>query len=296
MSDTPSKKIDSNTDIPLQDASIDIWDIKYRLKTKSGEAVDKDIDATYQRVAKALSDVEKGSANQNKYYQEFLWALRHGAIPAGRIISNAGALAHKPATSTINCTVSGVIHDSMDDILLKVHESGLTLKAGCVAHDSLVVTEQGYVTAKQAVEEQHQQILSYDTVTNYFEMKPILKHMTTHVPKDENIEIESHLGTLTTSIKHPVLVYRDDSLQYVRADEITLFDGLVHHQLAWKGDKKHALKAWFTGAHLGDGSAYEKKFNYASTREKWQQKAEMQGKRLVFKIRAVAGNLLGLCP
>ena len=46
-------------------------------------------------------------------------------------MSNAGALAHKPATSTINCTVSGTIRDSMDDILNKVHEAGLTLKAGC---------------------------------------------------------------------------------------------------------------------------------------------------------------------
>jgi ribonucleoside-diphosphate reductase alpha chain len=57
--------------------------------------------------------------------------LRHGAIPAGRVTSNAGALEHKPATSTINCTVSGTIRDSMDDILNKVHEAGLTLKAGC---------------------------------------------------------------------------------------------------------------------------------------------------------------------
>ena len=64
-------------------------------------------------------------------FERFLWALRKGAIPAGRIMSNAGALAHKPATSTINCTVSGTIHDSMDDILDKVHEAGLTLKAGC---------------------------------------------------------------------------------------------------------------------------------------------------------------------
>ncbi len=46
-------------------------------------------------------------------------------------MSNAGAHEHRPATSTINCTVSGTIHDSMDDILDKVHEAGLTLKAGC---------------------------------------------------------------------------------------------------------------------------------------------------------------------
>jgi len=47
------------------------------------------------------------------------------------VTSNAGALEHKPATSTINCTVSGTIEDSMDGILDKVHEAGLTLKAGC---------------------------------------------------------------------------------------------------------------------------------------------------------------------
>ncbi|MCK5924886.1 MAG: ribonucleoside-diphosphate reductase, adenosylcobalamin-dependent [Methylococcales bacterium] len=119
------------TNIPLQNASIDIWETKYRLSTKNGEAVDKDIDATYQRVAKALSTVETTKALQDQYYHEFLWALRQGAIPAGRIISNAGAEKHKPATSTINCTVSGIIEDSMDDILDKVHEAGLTLKAGC---------------------------------------------------------------------------------------------------------------------------------------------------------------------
>ncbi len=119
------------TEIPLQDASLDIWDTKYRLKTKDGDAVDANIDETYQRVARALSEVEKGKKNQEHYYKEFLWALRQGVIPAGRIISNAGAQAHKPATSTINCTVSGAIQDSMDDILDKVHEAGLTLKAGC---------------------------------------------------------------------------------------------------------------------------------------------------------------------
>ena len=122
---------DAAVDIPLQPASYDIWDKKYRLKAKSGEPVDATIDETYQRVARALSDVEATDELRGHWYERFLWALRRGAIPAGRITSNAGALAHKPATSTINCTVSGTIRDSMDDILEKVHEAGLTLKAGC---------------------------------------------------------------------------------------------------------------------------------------------------------------------
>ncbi|HAU4930453.1 adenosylcobalamin-dependent ribonucleoside-diphosphate reductase [Aeromonas hydrophila] len=114
--------------IPLQDTSFEIWDSKYRLKSKDGVPIDGTIDETYQRVARALAGQE---SQPDAWYEPFLWALRNGAIPAGRITSNAGAFEHKPATSTINCTVSGTIEDSMDDILGKVHEAGLTLKAGC---------------------------------------------------------------------------------------------------------------------------------------------------------------------
>jgi len=116
--------------IPFQEASLDIWDKKYRLVSKSGDPIDKSMDDTYRRVARALADVESPEQREH-WYERFLWALRRGAIPAGRITSNAGAQEHKPATSTINCTVSGTIRDSMDDILDKVHEAGLTLKAGC---------------------------------------------------------------------------------------------------------------------------------------------------------------------
>ncbi|WP_429220147.1 adenosylcobalamin-dependent ribonucleoside-diphosphate reductase [Aeromonas veronii] len=114
--------------IPMQETSLEIWDSKYRLKSKDGTPIDSSIDETYQRVARALAEQE---LEPEAWYESFLWALRNGAIPAGRITSNAGAFEHKPATSTINCTVSGTIEDSMDDILGKVHEAGLTLKAGC---------------------------------------------------------------------------------------------------------------------------------------------------------------------
>ena len=123
------ESMDVNT-IPFQEASLDIWDKKYRLTAKDGTPVDQSMDDTYRRVARALADVEQDEVRE-QWYERFLWALRKGSIPAGRIMSNAGSLAYKPATSTINCTVSGTIVDSMDDILNKVHEAGLTLKAGC---------------------------------------------------------------------------------------------------------------------------------------------------------------------
>jgi ribonucleoside-diphosphate reductase alpha chain len=141
----------SAADIEFQAASIDIWDAKYRLTAKDGSRIDGTIDETYQRIAKALANVEAESAREG-FYEDFLWALRSGAIPAGRIVSNAGALEHKPATSTINCTVSGTVGDSMDNILNKVHEAGLTLKAGCgIGYEFSTLRPRGaYVTGAGA--------------------------------------------------------------------------------------------------------------------------------------------------
>jgi len=118
------------TTIEMQPASLDIWDKKYRLKDLHGQSVDHSIEETYERVARALADVEE-PGKRDYWLGRFTWALAHGAIPAGRIISNAGAREHKPATSTINCTVSGTVPDSMDGILSMAHEAGMTLKAGC---------------------------------------------------------------------------------------------------------------------------------------------------------------------
>ena len=124
------KTIIRDDGIEMQDASIDIWDKKYRLKDKQMDPIDQNISATYRRVAIALAEVEDPE-NMEFWQDRFEWALQHGAIPAGRIISNAGAQKYKPATSTINCTVSGIVPDSMRGILESNLEAGLTLKAGC---------------------------------------------------------------------------------------------------------------------------------------------------------------------
>lgn len=114
--------------IPLQETSYEIYEKKYRLKDAKGNFVDMGIEGTYERVAYALASVEQDSGN---YYKLFLEALNNGASPAGRILSNAGAQEHKPSTSLINCTVSGIIPDSMEGILTANLKAGLTLKAGC---------------------------------------------------------------------------------------------------------------------------------------------------------------------
>ena len=146
-----SLELSSSVDLPLQEASLNIWDTKYRLKSRSGEPIDQDIYGTCQRVSRALADVEEGP-RRDYWYERFVWALQRGAIPAGRIISNAGAGEHKPATSTINCTVSDTVGDSMHDILAKVHEAGMTLKAGCgIGYEFSTLRPRGaYVTGAGA--------------------------------------------------------------------------------------------------------------------------------------------------
>ena len=53
--------------IPIQSVSLDIWDKKYCLKTKTGEHVDKSMDDSYARVARALADVETTEGKRQEW-------------------------------------------------------------------------------------------------------------------------------------------------------------------------------------------------------------------------------------
>ena len=112
----------------MQPASLDIWQQKYQLKDQSGNPIDADVDASFRRVARKLASVEK---DPERWYPEFLTAMRNGAIPAGRILSNAGAEEFKPSTSTINCVVSKTITDSISGIMQAAKEGAESLAAGC---------------------------------------------------------------------------------------------------------------------------------------------------------------------
>jgi len=123
-------ELNSTNDVPMQLPSYDIWDSKYRLRDRHGEPVDQTVEDTYKRVAKTLASIEH--EEEREFWEErFLWALENGAIPAGRITSNAGASDHKTAVSLINCTVSKNVRDGMAEILSAVSDAGITLKAGC---------------------------------------------------------------------------------------------------------------------------------------------------------------------
>lgn len=133
--------------VPIQATSLEIWETKYRLTDLSGNPIDTTMQDTFSRVAKALALSEKPEV-RGHWEERFTWALQHGAIPAGRILSNAGAEAYKPSTSTINCTVSETIPDSMQGILQRAMDAGLTLKSGAgIGYEFSTLRPSGAVVA-----------------------------------------------------------------------------------------------------------------------------------------------------
>jgi ribonucleoside-diphosphate reductase alpha chain len=81
-----------------QDISTEVLIEKY---AKGNET---SIDQVYARVAQALAEIESPK-NRKKHAEEFLWALQHGFIPAGRVSSAAGTGLQ---TTLINCFVQPV--------------------------------------------------------------------------------------------------------------------------------------------------------------------------------------------
>ena len=99
-----------------QEISRQIYNSKYK-----GE--DKDLNATFTRVAKEISEAEK---DKDKWFQEFFDILSEGKfIPGGRIMANAGT----KMKYYNNCYVLD-IKDSMEDIFTTLKNDALISKSG----------------------------------------------------------------------------------------------------------------------------------------------------------------------
>ncbi|WP_374384683.1 adenosylcobalamin-dependent ribonucleoside-diphosphate reductase [Dongia sp.] len=104
-----------------------IWDMKYRLKSLDGIALDKTIEETWGRVATALAEAEAPSTRE-KWTEAFAEALADFKfLPAGRILAGAGA---KRTVTLFNCFVMGTIPDDMGGIFAHLREAALTMQQG----------------------------------------------------------------------------------------------------------------------------------------------------------------------
>ncbi|TAN58760.1 MAG: adenosylcobalamin-dependent ribonucleoside-diphosphate reductase [Rhodospirillales bacterium] len=102
-----------------------IWDMKYRLKGEGGEAVDRTVEETWHRIARALAQAEKQPELWEPRFYEALENFKF--LPAGRIVSGAGA---NRKVTLFNCFVMGDIPDDMAGIFEQLKEAAITMQQG----------------------------------------------------------------------------------------------------------------------------------------------------------------------
>ncbi|MGF1609403.1 MAG: adenosylcobalamin-dependent ribonucleoside-diphosphate reductase [Kiloniellales bacterium] len=109
----------------LSALSQSIWDMKYRLKSAAGAPLDKTIEDSWRRVAKALARPER----ERKVWAERFYGALEGFqfMPAGRILAGAGT---RRRVTLFNCFVMGTIPDDMGGIFQHLKEAALTLQQG----------------------------------------------------------------------------------------------------------------------------------------------------------------------
>jgi ribonucleoside-diphosphate reductase alpha chain len=121
--------------------SREIWDLKYRLKSDGGAPLEQSVEATWQRVARALAAVE-APARRAHWEEAFQKVMEdHRFLPAGRILAGAGT---GRRVTLFNCFVMGLIPDSMDGIFDGLKEAALTMQqGGGIGHDFSTLRPKG---------------------------------------------------------------------------------------------------------------------------------------------------------
>src|SRR5216684_7675751 len=102
-----------------------IWDMKYRLRAPSGEALDKTIEDTWRRVATALAAPEHDPALWSERFYAAMTDFKF--LPAGRVVAGAGSTR---SVTLFNCFVMGAIPDDMGGIFAHLREAALTMQQG----------------------------------------------------------------------------------------------------------------------------------------------------------------------
>jgi ribonucleoside-diphosphate reductase alpha chain len=131
--------------------SQEIWEQKYRFKAmpgggdqRAGEASpDRDLEATFHRVANAVAAAERGGKKARKATAEsFFDAISDfGFLPAGRILAGAGT---GREVTLFNCFVMGRIDDDLASIFDNVKEAALTMQqGGGIGHDFSTLRPKG---------------------------------------------------------------------------------------------------------------------------------------------------------
>ena len=102
-----------------------VWDMKYRLKEADGTPIDRSVEDSWRRIARALAEVEDDKASWEDTFYSALEDFKF--LPAGRITAGAGT---GRKVTLFNCFVMGTIPDNMGGIFDMLKEAALTMQQG----------------------------------------------------------------------------------------------------------------------------------------------------------------------
>ena len=110
-----------------------IWDLKYRFRTADGDPVDKTVEDTWNRVARALAEPESDPVFWSARFADILADFQF--LPAGRILVGAGT---GRSVTLFNCFVMGTIPDDIGGIAVM-----LASKAGAFITGQTIIADAG---------------------------------------------------------------------------------------------------------------------------------------------------------
>lgn len=116
---------ETGTTARIAPISRQVWDAKYRLKTLDGTPLDRTLEDSWRRVARALAAPERDPAAWEERFYVALEDFRF--LPAGRILSGAGS---GRRVTLFNCFVMGDIPDDLGGIFENLREAALTMQQG----------------------------------------------------------------------------------------------------------------------------------------------------------------------
>jgi ribonucleotide reductase alpha subunit len=200
-----------------------IWEDRYGLKDENGNLIEKNIEDTFRRNAKAMASKEKDPQHWERVFADLL--ISGHFCPAGRILAHSGT----HYSQLLNCFVLPFRNDSLEEIMHTASDMAIVQKfgGGCIGGESIILTNKGPRPLKLLVEQADKaiQVLSYNPQTNETEFCNVLDWHTTPMPGERVYQIEFQkrngiAASMHASDWHPFFVLDGEKIIQVRADKL----------------------------------------------------------------------------
>lgn len=127
---------------------------------------------------------------------------------------------------------------------------------GCVPADTPILTENGIKRFDEV--KVGEKVWSYNKEKEAKELKSVIATHNVIVKSEDQIKISGLFGSIITSKKHPLLVFREGKWEYLPAGMLKIGD-VIQKGIFQSKEISFNKKAYLVGLFLGDGCAYYNK-------------------------------------